>query len=98
LLDGGRCDIVDINAEPPMPDLLIRDIDPEMNRSIEERARRHERNLSDEVKALIQQGLSVPDPEVPMGTWISSLVRPEDRGDDLVFEYHGEMSPPPDFE
>jgi plasmid stability protein len=81
-----------------MPDLLIRDIDPDMKNVIEERARRHARNLSDEVKALILKGLSVPDPEVQMGTWISSLVRPEDRGDDLVFEYHGEMSPPPGFE
>jgi hypothetical protein len=27
-----------------------------------------------------------------------SLVQPEDRGDDLVFEVSGPESPPPDFE
>jgi hypothetical protein len=81
-----------------MPDLLIRDIDPEMKRAIEERARRHERNLSEEAKALIQSGLTVPEPDIKMGTWLSSLVPPEYRGDDLVFEYHGPESPPPDFE
>jgi hypothetical protein len=29
---------------------------------------------------------------------MASLLKPEDRGDDLVFEYHGEVSTAPDFE
>jgi hypothetical protein len=39
----------------------------------------------------------VPDPELKMGTFLNSLVRPEDRGDDLVFEYKGDFPKPPDF-
>lgn len=81
-----------------MADLLIRDIDPELKRQVEERAQLHARDLSDEVKALLQIGLSVAEPDLKMGTWIASLVRPEDRGDDLVFEYRSVDSPPPDFE
>jgi hypothetical protein len=84
--------------ETLVADVLIRDIDPEMKRLIEERARDHARNLSDEVKSLIQKGLNVPEPDLKMGTWLSSLVPPEYRGDDLVFEYRGPGSPPPDFE
>lgn len=81
-----------------MADLLIRDIDPELKRLVEERAFVHQRNLSDEIKALIRTGLTVPEDNMKMGTWISSLVRPEDRGDDLIFEHPGKMRPLPDFE
>jgi plasmid stability protein len=81
-----------------MADLLIRDIDPELKRRVEERALAHRRNLSDEVKALIRTGLTVPEEDMKLGTWISSLVRPEDRGDDLIFEHPAKMRPPPDFE
>ena len=80
-----------------MADVLIRDIDPEMKRLIEERARDHARNLSDEVKSLIQKGLNVPEPDLKMGTWLTSLVPPEYRGDDLVFEVPGGDVTPPDF-
>jgi hypothetical protein len=51
---------------------------------------------------LIRKGL--PSPSVAdedhrgLGTMMMELVRPEDRGDDLVFEYRGEFSKPPDFE
>ncbi len=81
-----------------MPDLLIRDIDPQLKRLIEERAQLHRHNLSDEAKSLIRKGLTFPETEMKMGTWLYSLVRLEDRGDDLVFEYRDGMSPPPDFE
>jgi len=33
-----------------------------------------------------------------LGTAMLELVRPEDRGDDLVFEVPGEIRTPPDFE
>lgn len=81
-----------------MADLLIRNIDPDLKRRIRERARAHDRNLSDETKLLIQRGLDVPEPTMKMGDWLYSLVRPEDRGDDLEFEYKGEMPKPPEFE
>jgi plasmid stability protein len=81
-----------------MTDLLIRDIDPDLKLLVEQRARRHNRNLSEEAKVLIRAGLSVPEEGRRMGTWMRSLVQPEDRGDDLVFEVSGPESPPPDFE
>jgi plasmid stability protein len=80
-----------------MSDLLIRNIAPRVKRQIQERARAHRRSLSEEAKFLIRKGLSVPDPELKMGTFLNSLVRPEDRGDDLVFEYKGDFPKPPDF-
>ncbi|HKS61221.1 MAG TPA: hypothetical protein VJT13_05965 [Xanthobacteraceae bacterium] len=80
-----------------MPDLLVRDIEDDLKRLIEERARTHRRSLSDEVKSLVRRGLELPEKPVGMGTYLMSMVRPEDRGDDLVFEIKGELSPPPDF-
>ena len=81
-----------------MSDLLIRNIPARMKRLLKERARVHGRSMSEEAQALIQKALSTPEPEMKMGTWLSSLVRPEDRGDDLVFEYRGDFPKPPDFE
>ncbi len=73
-----------------MSDLLIRGIYPDLKRQIEQRALAHRRNLSDEAKLLIRKGLLAPgEPtreERGMGTSMLELVRPEDRGDDLVFE------------
>ena len=81
-----------------MPDLLIRKLSPALRRQIRERARKSGRSLSDEAKALIQRGLVAPTPSAGLGTWLFSLVREEDRGDDLVFEAPGEFRPPPDLE
>jgi plasmid stability protein len=81
-----------------MTDLLIRDIDPDLMLLIEQRARTHNRNVSEEAKALISAGLSFPEDGRKMGTWMRSLVLPKDRGDDLVFEYRCPGSPPPDFD
>jgi len=81
-----------------MADLLIRNIEPDLKRRIRERAQEHGRNLSEETKLLIQRGLDAPEPPMKMGDWIYSLVRPEDRGDDLVFERPGDLAEPPDFE
>jgi len=81
-----------------MSDLLIRDIDDDLKRLIEARARAHRRSLSEEVKSLVRKGLDLPDKPIGMGTYLFSLVRPEDRGDDLIFEINGEVSDPPDFE
>ena len=81
-----------------MPDLLVRDIDDDLKRLIEDRARSHRRSLSDEVKALLRERLVQTHDGRKLGTEMFNLVRPEDRGDDLVFEIPGEASPPPDLE
>lgn len=81
-----------------MTDLLIREIDPELKEALKERARAHGRSLSDEVKAVLDDALRRREPPKKMGTWMASLVRPEDRGDDLVFEIPGDIGEPPNFE
>jgi antitoxin FitA len=81
-----------------MSDLLIRNLDPKLKREIEKRARAHGRSLSEEAKSVLRKGLNAPEQPAKLGTWMASLLKPEDRGDDLVFEYHGEVSTPPDFE
>lgn len=81
-----------------MTDLLIRKINTKLKREIEKRARANGRSLSDEAQTLLGKALSPPEPPMKMGTWMASLVRPEDRGDDLVFEIPGEIGKPPDFE
>ena len=80
-----------------MTNLLIRDIDPDLMLVIEERARTHNRNVSEEAKALIRTGLDVSEHGRKMGTWMRNLVPPEYRGD-LDFERRGAESPPPDFD
>jgi plasmid stability protein len=81
-----------------MSDLLIRNVTPAMKRQIQERARIHRRSLSEEAKLLLHKALAAPELEQNMGDWLLGLVRPEDRGDDLVFEYRGDFPKPPDFE
>ncbi|HEV7600886.1 MAG TPA: hypothetical protein VGO49_11610 [Bradyrhizobium sp.] len=81
-----------------MTDILIRDIDPDLMLLIEQRARTHNRNVSEEAKALLRAGLNALEHDRKMGTWMRNLVPREYRGDDLVFEYRGPGSPPPDFD
>lgn len=81
-----------------MSDLLIRNMTPRMKRQIKERARAHGRSLSEEAQALIQKGLSTAEPDMKMGTFLSSLLEEKYRGDDLVFERNDLVSPPPNFE
>ena len=71
-----------------MSDLLIRKLTPALRRQIQERARKNRRSLSEEAKTLIQRGLAapVPAPSDGFGTWLFSLVRDEDRGDDLILD------------
>jgi plasmid stability protein len=81
-----------------MSDLLIRDIDPELKRRLEHSAQKHDQSLSDEAKSLIRKGLSVATQDRKLGTEMFDSILPEDRGDDLVFEYRGDLPKPPDFE
>jgi antitoxin FitA len=81
-----------------MADVLIRDLDPQLKRRLQERARSHGRSLSEEAKEIIRDKLSEKVDQRKLGTEMFNMMRPEDRGDDLVFEYRGEMPKPPDFE
>lgn len=81
-----------------MSDLLVRNIPPGIKRQIKARARARGHSMSAEAQALIQKGLSAPEPAMKMGTWLFSLVRQEDRGDDLVFETPHDYPTAPDFE
>ena len=81
-----------------MTDLLIRDIDPQLKRQIEESAQKHSQSLSDEAKTLIRRALNESKPDRKLGSEMFDSILPEDRGEDLVFEYRGSFSKPPDFE
>jgi hypothetical protein len=85
-----------------MPDMLVRDVDPEMRRRIKERARQGNRSISDELKVLIRWALEQKPAErtvIPpgkLGTYLFSMLEDEFRGDDLVFEVE-DYPKPPDF-
>ena len=79
-------------------DLLIRKVDPKLKDALRRRARAHGRSLSDEAKVVLSIGLGGNQPKKKLGTWMQSLLPPEYRGDDLVFEYKGEFPKPPDFD
>ncbi len=81
-----------------MSDLLIRNIKPQLKRKLVERAKKHGNSLSAEAQEVMERGLSAPVPEKDMAAYLYSLIRPEDRGDDLVFEIKGEIGPAPDLE
>jgi len=79
-----------------MPDLLIRDIDAEMKRQLEQRANANHRSLSEEAKSLIRKGLGGRR-ELKLGSALCGLIPLEDRGEDLVFEVPEPVRPPPDL-
>jgi plasmid stability protein len=81
-----------------MADLLIRNIEPRLKKRIEEKARKHGHSLSHEAQQLLRRGLAVPEDSRKLGTWMFESIRPEDRGDDLVFEIPGAVRKPPDFD
>ena len=81
-----------------MADLLIRKIESHLKKQIEARARKHGHSLSHEAKELLRRALAMPEDNRKLGTLMYESVRPEDRGDDLVFEVPGDMSTPPEFE
>jgi plasmid stability protein len=81
-----------------MADVLIRNLDPQLKRRLQERARTHGRSLSEEAKEIIRDKLSEKVDQRKLGTEMFNMMKPEYRGDDLVFEYRGDMPKPPDFE
>ena len=82
-----------------MTDLLIRNIDPQLKRKLEESARNHRRSLSEEARLLLKKAVlqSSAKPERGMFTAMRELVPKDCRSDDLVFEVPDDVSPPPDF-
>ncbi len=79
-----------------MSDLLIRNIDPELKRRLEELARRDGRSLSDEAKLLLNRGLGESLPGRPVGTALVELFRSIGP---LEIEARRELPRvPPDFE
>jgi plasmid stability protein len=81
-----------------MSDLLIRDIDPQLKRQLEQSAEKHSRSLSDEAKALLQKALAAESGGRKLGTLMRQLLPPESRSDDYVFEIPEAAASPPDFE
>ena len=79
-------------------DILVRDVEPRLKVRLEESARKHDRSLSEEIKALVQRALAQDSGDRRLGTELYNLIRPEDRGDDLVFEVPGDIAEPPKFE
>lgn len=83
-----------------MSDLLIRNLDAQLKRLLEQRARAHRRSLSEEAKILIRKALQEPAPEEDsgkLGTAMLGLVRSQDRGEDLVFETSEPVRMPADL-
>lgn len=81
-----------------MSDLLIRNVDAHLKRKLRASARIHRRSLSEEAKILLKKALLEPPEKRRMGQALLALIPEEARGDDLVFEIPGDLSPPPDFE
>jgi hypothetical protein len=54
--------------------------------------------MSAEAIALLRQALVNSGDDRKLGTEMFNMIRPEDRGSDLVFEYRGKMSEPPHFD
>jgi hypothetical protein len=79
-------------------DILVRDVEPRLKLWLEESARKHHRSLSEEIKSLLQRVVAQGGGDRKLGTELYKLIRPEDRGDDLVFEVPGDISDPPKFE
>lgn len=79
-------------------DLLIRKVSPKLKDELKKRARAHGRSLSDEAKAVLDEALNQRKSKQKIGTWMRSLLPPEFRGDDLVFERQDQVRKPPDFE
>ena len=80
-----------------MVDLLVRNIEPDLRREIEHRAKSNRRSLSEEVKWLLRKGLTVEEKIRKLGTELAGLVPTEYRGDDIVFETFEPVAEPPDF-
>lgn len=80
-----------------MSDLLIRNMNPDLKRRLEARARRDGRSLSEEAKLLLNRGLGESRPGRPVGTALVELFKP---AGPVELEAARREAPrlPPDFE
>lgn len=87
-----------------MPDILLRDVPPEMKRQIEDLAHGHKRSISSEAKSLLERALALSVQPAGarggggLGTRLKGLVREEDWSDDLLQPRDQGDRAPPDFE
>ena len=51
-----------ISESETMPDLLVRDLSPELHQALKERAERHHRSLSAEVVSIVERAVLGPRP------------------------------------
>ena len=80
-----------------MSDLLIRNLDPELKRRLEEQARRDGRSLSEAAKLLLNRGLARRTPDRPLGTALVDLFRAA-KTDGLEITRRERPRTPPSFE
>jgi hypothetical protein len=81
-----------------MSDLLGRKVTAQMKRQLRDRARMHQRRISEEAKCMHKEAQWNLQENRKIGTELFNLIRREHRGDDLVFEHPGTARQPPDFE
>ncbi|PPD05210.1 MAG: hypothetical protein CTY30_12190 [Methylocystis sp.] len=91
------------NPEIGVPDILLRDVPPEMKRQIEDLAHRHKRSISSQAKVLLERALSQAIPPQRagaggLGTRLKGLVSQEDWTDDFIQPRDQSDRVPPDFE
>jgi len=83
-----------------MTDLLVRDIDPDLKRRLEQRARAHGRSLAEKVRALLERsvaeesGITAASSAVALGTRLFAMLPDKWRGDDLEFGLPRDMPEP----
>lgn len=80
-----------------MSDLLLRNLDPDLKRRLQEQARREGRSLSETAKGLLDTALAKDKPAKPMGTALVEHFRGVGPVD-LDIPRRDEMPEPPDFE
>jgi plasmid stability protein len=87
-----------------MPDILLRDVPPELKRQIEDLAHGHKRSISSEAKSLLELALAQCRERERalsaggLGTRLKGLVREEDWTDDFVQPRDKSERPLPTFE
>jgi plasmid stability protein len=80
-----------------MTDILIRNLNPELESLLREKAKATGKSISDVAKALIRKGLVEPSVERGLGTAIRNLLPSEAYGE-LEIPRDIENLPPPDFQ
>jgi plasmid stability protein len=80
-----------------MTDILIRNLNPELESLLREKAKATGKSISDVAKALIRKGLVEPSVERGLGTGIRNLLNDQDYVE-LDIPRDTENLPPPEFQ